>query len=105
MNSQNLKNSYQVNVMSESESVNFHEKSEENLPENDGNTPELHEGIKDDPSAEENREEEGEEEGEETRMTEESSSERKDFSHKKEDQRDGFTAQFEAFKKDFEDQT
>lgn len=103
MDSQNLKNSYQVNVMSKSESVNSHEKSQESLPSNQENfIPDPLEDIKD-PLEEENEMAEGLEE--EQGMTEESSSDRKDFSHKKKEQKVGYTAQFEAFKKDFEDQT
>lgn len=87
--------------MSESESVDVHEKSQENLPENEGNFPlDLHEEVKEDPLVEES----GGGEEATMSMTEEPSSVSKDSSHKKKDQRDGFSAQFEAFKKEFEDQ-
>lgn len=94
---QNLKNSYQVIVMNESENMNLPEESQENHPSTQENFfSEPDKDIKEDDSEEKV-------EGAATHMAEEFPSENKDFSAKKKEP-EGYTTQFEAFKKDFEEQ-
>lgn len=94
MCSQKLENSYKVIVMNESESMGLQEESQQNdFPTNKENAY----------SASENEREEHLASEEETHMTEDSS-ENSDSSYKEKDQREGFTSQFDFFKKSFDEQ-
>jgi hypothetical protein len=91
--------------MSESESMSLHEESQENhfplSPESSEDLSKSH--MEENPPLEGMSREEGEDE--DTHMAEGSAeSEDKEVSHKKKDHREGYTAQFEAFKKSFEEQ-
>lgn len=99
MCSQKLENSYKVIVMNESESMGLQEESQQNhLPANQEDAYL--------PSEEELKEHLAiEEESLEETYIAENSSENKDSSYKEKDLREGFTSQFNLFKKTFEEQT
>ena len=105
MCSQNLENPYQVTVMSESESMSLQEESQNNhSPQslNDHHS-ESDEHLEASLHSEEVAEEEGEEQ--DIHLADDTADHAvKDSSRKKKDQREGYTAQFEAFKKAFEEQ-
>lgn len=102
MYSQNLENPYQVTVMSESESMSLQEESQKNhFPNLEGN-PHSESGEPVEASYSE-----GEAEGEEqdTHTADDAAHHPVKDSHKKKDQKEVYTVQFEAFKKAFEEQT
>jgi hypothetical protein len=101
MCNQNLENPYQVTVMSESESMSLQEESQKNHFSNpQGDDPELEEHVE---ASDHNEGETEEGEERETHSADETT-QHKD-SRKKREQKEGYTAQFEAFKKTFEEQT
>lgn len=105
MCSQNLKNPYQVIVMSESESISLQEEPQENhfSATQEGSFSELYARSTEESSLSEEKELE---ERMEAHMTEEEqSSENKSFTHKKKDQKEEYTTQFDNFKKNFSEQT
>jgi hypothetical protein len=106
MSSQNLKNPYQVTVMSESESMSLQEESPKNhfsIPQDD-HYSELDEHLEE--ASHQSEEEEVEEERHETQSADDATQHAsKDSLRKKKDQKEGYTAQFEAFKKTFDEQT
>lgn len=108
MCSQNLeKNLYKVTVMSESESMSLQEESEKDHfpnPQDGDHYLNEEEQLESSPFNEGDVEEGGEEE--DVVMAEDTSHHvSKDVSHKKKEQKEGYTAQFDAFKQAFEEQT
>jgi hypothetical protein len=103
MCSQNLENPYQVTVMSESESMNLQEESQNNhsptLPGDGHHETDEHQKSEQPSDVELEVEEEGIHGGDDP-----SEHASKDSLGKKKDHREGFTAQFEDFKKAFDGQ-
>lgn len=104
MCSQNLENSYQAIAISESEPMNLHEESQDNhspTAAQQDHFPEHHDTGEEHPlNVEKNSEEE-----EDAHIATDSFSEGTDSSRKHKEHKEGYTAQFEAFKKAFEEQT
>ncbi len=100
MCSQNLKNPYQVTVMSESESMSLQEESQKNHFSN----PQDDHHSEEEEHLETSSHSDGEEESAAHSADEDSAHPVKD-SRKKKEQKEGYTAQFDAFKKAFEEQT